>query len=44
MSGGKFLKKGQVTDKILDIGTTKQGSSNVKGQSYIMPMISCDII
>ena len=45
MSKGKFLKPWQVIDKIIEgMQPQNKGPGMLWGQSYIMPMTSCDII
>ena len=50
MSGGKFLKVCQVTDKIIQNFPNKKNQPQNKGlgmlwgQGYVTPMTSCDVI
>ena len=50
MSGVKFLKACQVRDKIIQIFPNKKNQPQNKGlgmllgQSYITPMMSCDVM
>ena len=56
MSGGKFLKEWQVKDKIIEwcrggggscrggVDQQNKGPVMSSGQSYVMPMTSCDVM